>query len=218
MPGPVEVSAVSLKRRRVLALLGAAASLGTGAPVGAAPPPPAAAAGRTDHFPFGPLAVARPIAPWRVTTHRGQTIDLPAILRGRITALQMMFTGCGATCPIQGALFAQAQARLGDSLPVAQFVSLSIDPLGDTPPLLQAWLQRFGAREGWTAVVPRMADVDAIVERLGGGGEPRPRGPDPHTGQVYLIDRRAELVFRTPSMPRSEVIVDGLRTLAARPV
>lgn len=214
MRRPVELPAVALSRRRALTVLAGAAWPSAG--FTATPPAPPARKGSADHFPFGPVRPERSLSPWAVTTHRGQATDLVALLSGRITALQLMFTGCSATCPIQGALFSQAQRLVGTGLPVAQFVSLSIDPLGDTPARLQAWLQGLEARAGWTAALPRVADVDAIVERLGRGGEPRPVGPDPHTGQVYLIDRQARLVHRTPSMPRAEDIVEALRETAKR--
>ncbi len=213
-PEPAPGHGPALSRRRALGAVVAAAWPGWGMaqPAGGTPPPRKSAA---DHFPFGPVRPERSLSSWLVTTHRGQTTDLPALLRGRVTALQLMFTGCNATCPIQGALFTQAQRVLGTGLPVAQFVSLSIDPLGDTPARLQAWLQRMEARDGWIAVLPRITDVDAVVERLGSGGEPRPVGPDPHNGQVYLLDRQARLVHRTPSMPRVDQIVEALRVVAA---
>ena len=49
-------------------------------------------------------------------------------LAGRVTALQMMFTSCQATCPIQGAIFGQAAGQLGDHVKNAQWLSVSIDP------------------------------------------------------------------------------------------
>jgi len=69
-------------------------------------------------------------------THQGAATNLAELLRGRVTALQPMFTGCSATCPIQGALFAQAQhALLGrwQSPTPVQWLSLSIYPLADGP-------------------------------------------------------------------------------------
>ena len=92
----------------------------------------------------------------------------------------------------------------------------SIDALGDSPEALARWLARFGAQPGWLAAVPRVADVDRIIERLGMGGEPRPAGNDPHTGQIYLLNRRAELVLRTPSMPAAAQVLAALRDTAQR--
>ncbi len=203
-------AAPPLRRRALLAWLAAAPA------ARAAGTPNARDVARSSHFPFGPVVPTRPLAPWPVTTHLGVATELPVLLRGKVTALQLMFTGCSATCPIQGALFAQAQRDLMGALAGAQFLSVSIDALGDTPAALAAWLKKFSAAPGWLAAVPRVQDVDALVERLGSGGEKRPQGPDPHTGQVYVIDRRGELVFRTASMPPPAQIVDALRQVDAR--
>jgi protein SCO1/2 len=202
---------LTLRRRSWLA-----AAIGWPVLVRAAEQADARAAARSSHFPFGPVVPTRRLDPWPVLTHRGQRTNLPALLAGKVSAVQLMFTGCSATCPIQGALFAQAQSLLKAAVPSAQFVSISIDALGDTPAALDAWLKKFSAAPGWLAAVPRPADVDAIVDRLGSGGERLPTGPDPHTGQVYLFDRRAELVLRTPSMPPAAEIVDALRAVHAR--
>src|SRR5689334_1431335 len=112
---------------------------------GAAPPP--AAEVRREHFPFGEVWPPRVVPPWSVHTADGRRTDLPGLLTGRTTAIQLMFTGCSSICPIQGALFAELQQRLGDAAKAErlQLLSLSIDPLADDPPALTAWLQRFGA-------------------------------------------------------------------------
>lgn len=171
--------------------------------------------GRSSHFPFGPVVPPLTLQAWPVTTHLGASADLAALLSGKTSALQLMFAGCSATCPIQGALFASAQRALKGTPGQLQFVSLSIDALGDTPAALAAWLQRFGAAPGWWAAVPSPREVDAIVQRLSSGGQPRPPGPDPHPGQVYVFDRRARLVYRTPSMPTPAQIVAALREVDA---
>ena len=72
------------------------------------------------------------------------TVD--SLLIGRVTAVQLMFTGCSTVCPIQGALFAAAQR--------VPLVSLSVDPLADDPAALTAWLAKHRARALWRAAVP----------------------------------------------------------------
>lgn len=196
------------RSRRRLLQAGLLAALG---PAGAREPPPA------QHFPFGLVVPARPVTAWPVTTQSGAATDLAALLRGRVSALQLMFTGCSATCPIQGALFAQAQRdAIGAGL-AAQFVSLSIDPLSDQPAALAGWLRQFQARPGWLAAAPRIDDLAAITTWLTRGGQPRPSGAqDPHNAQVYLVDRRGDLVFRLASMPRAADIVAALQTVSRR--
>lgn len=206
------------------ALVGAAGLSAAARRSDAAAPPAAPVVARSHHFPFGPVAPPRPVGAWPVTTHQGRPGDLRALLTGHATAVQLMFAGCSAVCPIQGALFAQAQ-DLYDRQPFdapgspVQFLSITIDPLADDPAALAAWLRRFDAGPRWRAVVPRVQDVDAIVSVFGEGGEARPAGRDPHTGQVFVVDRRGALVFRTPSLPSAQSIVAALRQVvrAAQP-
>ena len=161
------------------------------------------------------MVPARPLPALPLLTHQGRETDLASLLRDRVSAVHLMFTVCSATCPLQGALFAQAQQAVAGSVKAVQFVSISIDPLSDTPSALQRWLTGFQAAPGWVAVRPRPQDLDRLVAVLGEGGESRPVGRDPHTGQVYLTDRRARLVYRTPSMPSVQAMVSDLRRVAA---
>lgn len=206
------------QRRRLLCGLFAASAWAAARRVVAEVPAPSAAdtaAARSAHFPFGAVVPTRPIPAWNVVTHTGAAKTLPAVLKGRTSALQLMFTSCSATCPIQGALFQQAQNALpkdGDF----QLLSISIDPTTDTPKALTAWLQEYSAGPLWTALRPQAADIDPIFEVLARGGEARPVGtPDPHTGQVYIVNRRGELVYRTPSLPPAAKIVEALKNYAA---
>ena len=206
-----------MQRRTALLALGAAAVGWTRAhaqPRSAAAPTDAArAAAASAHFPFGPVVPARPMPAWPLTTHTGQATTLRALTQGRLTALQLMFTGCSATCPIQGAIFAEAQRQLGARVAGAQFVSLSIDPLSDTQQALAAWLKNLGAQAGWVAAAPRMAELDALFELLSGPRIGKRSGPDPHTGQVYFLSRRGELVYRSADLPPPEQIVQLMRQI-----
>jgi protein SCO1 len=208
-----------LARRSVLriGLMAALGHAGVAAQTGSVPAPDVRNLPPDQHFPFGPVVPVRRVSAWPVTTQLGITTDLAALLRGRVTAMQLMFTGCSATCPIQGALFAQAQRDLISAKLAAQFVSLSIDPLSDTPAALDGWLRKFQAQPGWLGVAPRIEDVAAITAWLTRGGEPKPAGSqDPHSGQVYVIDARGDLVFRLASMPRASDIVAVLRMVLQR--
>ena len=169
-----------------------------------------------DHFPFGELSAPRAVPAWSVTTADGTPAPLPRLLKGHVTAIQLMFTSCNAICPLQGATFSKAQSELGQQLPDAQFLSISIDPGTDTPAAMREWLQTFSAKAGWTGVTPKAADLDAIQRLLGDGGMPQPQGADPHSGQVYIVNRDGALVYRTAAMPSARAIVEALRTVSAR--
>lgn len=143
-----------------------------------------------------------------LTDSLGRPISLAAQLNGRVSAVQLMFAGCSSSCPIQGAVFASVLDRV--KAPDVQLLSLTIDPLGDSPQALRSWLGRFGQHRAWTAGAPRVQDVDALAQFL--RGVPPTTGT--HTAQVFLFDRQARLAFRTVESPSVAHLVGLLEQLA----
>ncbi len=148
----------------------------------------------------------------KVTWHNGTQGSLRDALIGKVTALQTMFTGCSATCPIQGALFGAVQAMLPSQRPKLQLLSLSIDPLSDDPRALTRWLTKFNARSHWRAGAPDHRALDALLDFL----RARNNTSDRHTAQVYFFNPRGELALRTTDFPPPEQIAKLLMDLEAR--
>ena len=152
----------------------------------------------------------------RVQSHLGRATPLAALFNGKVTALQLMFTGCSATCPIQGALFASVQEKLlALSAPIqsAQLISFSIDPMGDGPRELRQWLKTFDAGKQWLGLTPNLKDLDPFLDFLQG----RAKNSDRHTGQVYFFDHKGQLALRSTDFPPADLVVQRLKELAARP-
>lgn len=165
------------------------------------------------HGSFGPVQPALAAPALSLSDMNGQRVALAALLTGRVTAMQLMFTGCSATCPIQGAMFADVQQRLARNDPRLRLLSVSIDPLGDDPKALRAWLAKFGAQASrWSAALPRMKEVDTLLDFVRG----RTPGVDRHTAQAFVFDRQARLVYRTEDMPNPPELVRLLKQVAAR--
>jgi hypothetical protein len=73
-------------------------------------------------------------------------------------------------------------------------LSLSVDPLGDSPQAVRAWRDRFGAHANWQAAVPRIEDVDRLLDFVRG----RAVGADRHTAQVLSV--------RPPGLPPARFV------------
>jgi protein SCO1 len=190
---------VQCRRRAALALLAASAAPQAWAQTSVAPA----------HEPFGPLRPPQPSPKLLFTGEDGVRFDLSTRLRGRISAVQLMFTGCSATCPIQGALFGALAPLVGKQREM-QLLSLSIDPLGDSPAALRAWRERFGSNAHWQAAVPRIDDLDRLLDFVRG----RAQGIDRHTAQIYLFDRQARLAYRTADMPPAHFVAELMGELS----
>ncbi len=197
-----------LSRRQLLRQAAAMVSTGlAGAAFG-----PVARAQPADHAPMGPVEPRRAAPSLSLTLHDGRTTSLHALLQGRVTAVQLMFTGCSATCPVQGAIFAALQGRL-DTDARGQLLSLSIDPLGDDAAALARWRQRFGAGPRWLAGVPPVSQVDRLLDFLGGR---LARRADRHTPQVALFDSQGRLAFRCAELAGAADIARALGELQRR--
>lgn len=166
------------------------------------------------HRTGGAVSPPRQPPPLRFRMHDGRSVNLHALLKGRITAVQLMFTGCTATCPIQGALFAalERQVAMHPTLSDVRLLSASIDPFSDTPAALRTWLAKFGGGSRWSAAVPEPSSLDLWMDFLDG----RENGADRHTGQVYLFDRAGCLILRSVDFPPTEQILQMLKEAAAR--
>ncbi|MFS2002514.1 SCO family protein [Duganella sp. CT11-25] len=106
------------------------------------------------------------------------------LVQGRVVAINFVFTGCSAVCPLMGANFACVQQLLGDRAPLASLISVSIDPLNDTPAQLREWRDKFSTKPGWTLVTGRKNDMERLLQSLGAAA------PDPgaHAPFILIVD------------------------------
>ena len=150
------------------------------------------------HGKVGPVRPPVAVPDFEVVSSDGRTRQLRDMLAGRVSAVQLMFSRCRSICPIEAATFARVQDAPADNLADRiQLMSLSIDPATDTPEVLKAWLQRFGARQGWGAFAPSitgLALVRSFFDQGSGFGED-------HSTAMYVIDSNARLVWRSSELP-----------------
>jgi protein SCO1 len=99
----------------------------------------------------------------KVTTQDGKTVDFYSdLIKGKVVAVNFVFTSCTTVCPPLGALFGKLQEQHGD----AHLISVSIDPEVDTPARLKAWSKKFGARPGWTLVTGKKDDIVRLLKAM----------------------------------------------------
>lgn len=164
------------------------------------------------HGVVGLIRPAIAVPDMEVVRHDGKKSSLSALLLGKATAMQFMFTGCSESCPLQGALFAATQEKLKTTKEQSiQLLSLSIDPLGDDAKTIAAWLRRFKAGPNWIGAVPTMDGLESLRKALGETRESLGN----HTAQVLLFDRQGQLVWRTENLPPVDVIARQLERIAS---
>lgn len=105
-----------------------------------------------------------------VVDQDGKRIDFyEDLVKGRVVAINFIYTTCTAICPMQGNQFARLQTMLGDRLGKdVLLISISADPDADSAQKLKTWLTHFGAKQGWTFVTGEKSEIDRISRALTG--------------------------------------------------
>ena len=90
------------------------------------------------------------------------------VLKGKTVVINAFFTTCTSVCPPMSRNMEKVQEALGERVGRDVFlVSISVDPLTDTPARLKQYAQRFHARKGWTFLTGKKENVDWALYKLG---------------------------------------------------
>jgi protein SCO1/2 len=158
----------------------------------------------------GRLRPAVTVPDFEMVLANGSRASLQSLLAGQGTAIQLMFTECRTTCPMEGAIFEKVQTLIPNQVERRlQLLSLSVNASGERPGALGAWLERYHARPGWMAAAPSSKDLPAFRKLFGQGRS----ASDPHSTQVQVVDRHGQLIWRTSELPSASEIVSILERL-----
>ena len=157
-----------------------------------------AAAGGHEGASLGDVAPANDLAPpFALTDQDGNPLAL-ADLRGKAVLLDFVYTNCPGPCPILTGLHVEVQRALDPALrDRVQFVSISLDPLNDTPSALREYARKRGAdTANWSFLTGPKEEVDAVLRAYGVGSARAPDGTISHLVVTFLIDGEGRIVER----------------------
>jgi protein SCO1 len=90
------------------------------------------------------------------------------LIKGKIVAIDLIYTTCHYACPLETARMVQVQKKLGSRVGSdIFFYSISIDPEHDTPQVLKAYMEKFNVGPGWTFLTGKKQDIDFLSKKLG---------------------------------------------------
>lgn len=117
-----------------------------------------------------------------LTTQDGATVRFyDDLLKGKIVAINLIYTTCTYSCPLETARLAQVQRVLGDRVGRdVFFYSITIDPEHDTPAVLKEYAAKYHAGPGWLFLTGKQADIDLISRKMGLDTPTDPSDPDGH--------------------------------------
>lgn len=156
----------------------------------------------------------------KLLDQNGRALRL-AGLSDKIVVVNFVFTGCATTCPTQTLELVALQQALPKSLKRdVRFLSVSVDPLGDTPALLRAYGESMGVDfASWTFATGRVQDIERLSERLRLFRDAASANrPQEHATSLLLIDGTGRLMQRyggaSTDIERLKVELAQLRDLA----
>ena len=134
------------------------------------------------------------------------------LVRGKTVAVNFIFTTCTTICPPLGATFARVQKELGERAGRdVHFISVSVDPVTDTPERLKAWGAKFRAGPSWTFVTGDKASIDQLLAALAAASV----RPEDHTPTVVVINDARGVAARTYGLASPSKLVKIIEAVAA---
>src|ERR1044072_808785 len=99
------------------------------------------------------------------------------LIKDKVVVIMFIYTSCTDICPITTSRMTQIEdelrmTQIGDKVVDVLgrdifIISLTVDPVNDTPEKLKAYSKTFGTGPGWTFVTGKPEDIRAINYRLG---------------------------------------------------
>lgn len=112
---------------------------------------------------------------------------------GKVRLVEFIFTHCPDICPATTFNMAKMQEQLkakglfGDKV---AFVTITFDPERDTPEVLKAYADKFGAdQRGWYFLRGDQAAVEKVTKDFGIAVLKQPDGSFTHTARMFLVDK-----------------------------
>jgi len=142
------------------------------------------------------LPVLGTVPAFTLMADSGQPISA-SDLAGHVWVADFVFTRCQGICPALTTHMKRVQTTLeGGDARAVRLVSFSVDPLHDTPPVLRAYAERFGANpERWQFVTGDRAALYALIQDgFMLAVVPQPEGREPGAGELITHSDRFVLV------------------------
>jgi protein SCO1/2 len=167
------------------------------------------------------LAVIRETPSFTLTTQTGEALSSRS-LDGRVTLVSFIFTTCSGSCPITTSRMVQVQQALkakGHSADHVRLLSITLDPVRDTPERLKGYMEANGIdAANWMFLTGKPEDVNKVVADWGMWVKPLPGGQLDHPARIFLVDKKArireiyDLTFLRPAW-----VVKDIELLLAEP-
>ena len=129
------------------------------------------------------------------------------LIKGKVVALNLIYTTCKYNCPLETARLVQLQKLLGDRMGKdIFFYSITIEPEHDTPQVLKEYAEKYHVGPGWLFLTGKEADIKLISHKLGLDVLPRADDPDGHTPHLLVGNEATGLWMRNSALDNTRFL------------
>lgn len=134
------------------------------------------------------------------------------LIKDKTVAINFIFTNCTTICPPLAATFARLQKEMGNRVGTdVHLISISVDPVTDTPERLKAWGAKFKAGPGWTFVTGEKQEMDKLLNALGAAVSRR----EDHTPAMIIGNDSKGVWTRTYGLAKINQIMSVIENVKA---
>ena len=148
----------------------------------------------------------------RVQNQDGKAIDfLDDLVKGRTVAINFIFTTCTTICPPLTATFRRIQTDMEKRGLKVQLISISVDPLTDTPERLHEFASKFRAGPGWEFVTGEKSTIESLLNAFGAAVADK----NDHTPMIFIGNDQTGFWTRTYGLSSPAVLEQLIEGAAA---
>jgi len=134
------------------------------------------------------------------------------LIKGKTVAINFIFTTCTTVCPPLTATFRKVQQTASERGLDVKLVSVSVDPVIDTPERLRAFAEKFNADTGWTFVTGEKGEIDSLLQSLGVAVTNK----NDHTPMILIGNDSLDYWTRAYGLSSPTKLVDLIAEVASR--
>lgn len=156
---------------------------------------------------------SRRIPDAEVSDQNGNALNFYSdLIKGKVVAINFIFTTCTTICPPLTATFRRVQEDAKAKGLDVQLISVSVDPVTDTPERMRDFASKFKAEPGWAFVTGEKTQIDAVLQALGAAVSNK----NDHTPMILIGNDGSDYWTRAYGLTSPTKIVDLLSDAAKR--
>ena len=156
---------------------------------------------------------SRKIANTRILDQNGKQLNFyDDLIKGKTVAINFIFTTCTTVCPPLTATFRKVQQTAAERGLDVKLVSVSVDPVVDTPERLRAFAEKFKVDQDWTFVTGDKGEIDSLLVSLGASVANK----NDHTPMILIGNDSVDYWTRAYGLSSPAKLVDLIAEAASR--